>query len=543
MARTNRTSIIALLVAFVGASRAADVATVPTIDAPLDAPALSRETALAIQDAPVSLPTANTAGLAAALPSPVLGPSPRLVVPTAAVSPVQLNRAVGVLIGPAGALAPGPSRSTPRRALRQLEDLAQLLRSLPLVRISIPNAPGNGHQAVGALIARRVRELGFTGRLEILYPPAVKSKLDVTLRGFDTNGPDAQELPALGAHAVAASGGPLERVPLGIVAASDSGAPDLNADVTVSVQPFGWRAPAVRMEGRLRHYRSMKNTVIAQRPPAPTDLDAFIEDQFGGSQRMREKKESVRALVRHLGQVELLPVYGMSDHPAVLGTLLNGIAIAQDRQPTAFHGGVLVPIFSHVSSFDLGRAVGSLPKQVRGRVRVVFVKEPDAVETELRAARTDEILLVQVGGVPQEVFEYFYSKETLPGTVAGVNAQNMMLSFGLPYLTTHRDAVQGYDATLRRLLTRGRLLSAWRLRLFYRGSTSLTARDDPRDVADAILAIKRPETKRAFGALSATASSRDRVARLLIRALTLASRPRRLLDKLVNLWDAILEAL
>jgi hypothetical protein len=47
-----------------------------------------------------------------------------------------------------------------------------------------------------------------------------------------------------------------------------------------------------------------------------------------------------------------------------------------------------------------------------------------------------EILLVQVGSVPQSVFEFIFSQASLPATVAGANATDLARSLGKMYLDT-----------------------------------------------------------------------------------------------------------
>ena len=122
-----------------------------------------------------------------------------------------------------------------------------------------------------------------------------------------------------------------------------------------------------------------------------------------------------------------------------------------------------------------------------------------------------EILIVRVGGVTQNVFEYFYSKQTLPGAVSGANGQNMMYVLGLPYLNTTLD------------YTRTPPLDEKNRALFNKASNALYSGGigDPERVADFILAAKDSSSgmAAAFAGIRPKDDSEDKVARVLDAAV------------------------
>jgi hypothetical protein len=399
-----------------------------------------------------------------------------------------------------------PAAAAPAAYAFDGQRLRGFLAQEPLIRIAIPSAPNNGHQAIAATIAKRVRELGFSGRFEFIYDGVAKEKLDVTMPGFDPKGPDTQELPALGAVAMTrADFKRQERITpatLAISAAEGEMAGEMHSGKTARMEPFRW-GPATP-DWRL----------VVQFPvPKPEDSAAFVATQLGHSDRMREKIPGVQALTAAMGKVEMMPAYDLPGRSDAAFTLLKGLHQAQTRSPDAFSTGVVMPMFSHFSDADMGSLVQYLRKEpgLFAKVRIVSVQNAGEVESALAAVKKGEILIVRVGGVTQNVFEYFYSKQTLPGAVSGANGQNMMYVLGLPYLNTTLD------------YTRTPPLDEKNRELFNKASNALYSGGigDPERVADFILAAKDPSSgmAAAFAGIRPKDDSEDKVARVLDAAV------------------------
>ena len=420
------------------------------------------------------------------------------------------------------------------------EGLAQYLAPMQLIRIAVPSAPGNGHQAVGATIAKRLRELGFKGQFEILYDGLIKDKLDLTLPGFDPEGPYKQSLPVLGARTLAVKNGTLMDLPkadLGISASNGFMSGQLRAETELRVGPYAWEFPTVTSgaNGVTKHFPELHDYLFSFAPPRPSNVEKFLSESLSGSTRLREKIGGLQALERHRQRVELLPAYGLSDvgDEGKVGALLKAVSAAQDLAGDFFRSGVVIPFFSYLNGDSLERLQASLlTSSISERVKMVSVRDAGAVESALSALAPGQILLLRVGGVSQDVFEYFFSRQTLPGTMAGANGQNLMRVLGLPFLLTVDKETEGLKEISRRLPDPERSLLEEAGRVL-RGDSA-----DAQPLARFLLEGRNPDStiSRAFAAAKPSELKHDKLAVLL----ALAARLRRQAEKkAAGFWSSL----
>lgn len=69
--------------------------------------------------------------------------------------------------------------------------------------------------------------------------------------------------------------------------------------------------------------------------------------------------------------------------------------------------------------------------------------DPAGITRFVQAAQPGELLIVPIGAVPQEVFEYFYANATLPPIFEGQGTSSLVISLGIPYLQTPKTGVTG----------------------------------------------------------------------------------------------------
>jgi hypothetical protein len=328
----------------------------------------------------------------------------------------------------------GPDRVADVAAVRAY------LAQAPLIRVALPQAPGNGHQAIGVTIMKRLLDLGYRGRFEVVFDDKIRDKLDLTLAGFDPLGEPVQELPGLSAVAFPLSAH-LKRasIPRADVMISPDGSYvdgwQSNCEVNACITPYAWSVPEIDGEDIM----DAGGALVKFSVPRPSNPARFIAERMGHSERMRAKIPGLQAVARALGRVELLPAYGLSEGHTVgrLPALLEAVELAQTQAPRLFSGGVVVPFFSYMSDATLQalrrRFEGSSGP---GGVTVVSVQDVGAIKNALKRLERGQILFVRVGGVEQDVFHYFYSRQTMPGTVAGANGRNLMRVLGRPYMNT-----------------------------------------------------------------------------------------------------------
>jgi LysM repeat protein len=69
--------------------------------------------------------------------------------------------------------------------------------------------------------------------------------------------------------------------------------------------------------------------------------------------------------------------------------------------------------------------------------------DPAGITQFVKTAKPGELLIIPIGAVPQEVFEYFYANATLPPIFEGQGTSSLVISLGLPYLQTPKLGVKG----------------------------------------------------------------------------------------------------
>ncbi len=130
---------------------------------------------------------------------------------------------------------------------------------LPLIRIGITNAPNNGHQSAGITVINRLRELGYRGRIEVIFSPATKSLLSFLYPPFSAQGPDVQSYEDQRITFISKSvfdspenSSIATRVPLVIMGADDAGmsAEDYKSDTMLKLQPLNWAVPTIESNGK-----------------------------------------------------------------------------------------------------------------------------------------------------------------------------------------------------------------------------------------------------------------------------------------------------
>lgn len=361
-----------------------------------------------------------------------------------------------LLDGPYSKVSTARAESSLRAAgapLPTAEGLKAKLAPLELVRVEAPSGPGNGHQAAAATTMRRLRELGFEGRFEVVYSGAsTREKLDMMLPGFRPVLPDGQQ--GFGGEKISVRpASSREPAPL-IVSAS--GLPELGMrGAAIAVEPYAWAPPSYFDANGWHVEDSLFGYLLPYR--ASTRLG---DSSWEGSDRLRAKRAGLEVLDARLGEVELLPVYGMSNMPRPLVELLHAVSRARDLAPGVLRGAVAVPFFSHIEEPIFRGFLRKLSAAgVAGDVVVAAITDADAVSRALD--QRGKTVLIRTGGVSQSAFESFYARQTLPGTVAGANAQNLMRVLGLPYLNTVPRHDHGQIEVLPRMSPQDRALTMY----------------------------------------------------------------------------------
>lgn len=328
--------------------------------------------------------------------------------------------------------------------------LGLFLNRFPVIRVGVAAGPGFGHQMCSVHLARRLRELGFRNEIQIIYDEGTAPKLEVLVKGFNAAEPGVQKVVDFENSLTLVSQSVFEQTPnrfppvaLGFLGAEDdrkmfsSKGRTLpvyyRVDTLVRLQPPNWLEGTMSIEntaGRLESLEDLKplrNTVTRL---DPKDLDAFLKAELkdpAGSARF----ENLKKLLSPSSPWLLAPFYNAhTDRVYTVGRYAEGIALAMDESPNHFPNGVVIPILSEMSDYNLHNLGLSLKK----RTRTASIAKLEARDFHFTPPAAGQIQLLPLEGLPPRVAQLFFERTELPPAISGKYSRNLMLELGLPFL-------------------------------------------------------------------------------------------------------------
>ncbi|MFF3249181.1 hypothetical protein ACFYWY_36890 [Streptomyces sp. NPDC002870] len=356
--------------------------------------------------------------------------------------------------------APGAVLADALRREKNLDGVVRdLLVSLSGVTVVVDDAANFGHQAAATMLMDSLQELGYSGRITVIAPESVRDRLGMLVPDamnqridwrtgtFDSESPQPDS--RLGGTAPAGES-------LVLVAASDRLDSDaetakgfldfVGADRAVVLKPYAWGESR-----RLFYSRSGPDSAVTVHDledggtgtsPIPgsavyrfdvpalsgPELDALIDTQVGGSrgEGLRAVTDAVRG-----GWADLMPVYGLHNVAApgrasAVGTLAAGVHAAGLGKPSVVltFGDATVPFAPrHIADWLVHAGLG----------------EADLAE-RIAGLGPDQVLVVNGGRLPQDVFRQVYQLGSLPAVLEGANTSNLVQLLGRSFfsvLTNH----------------------------------------------------------------------------------------------------------
>ncbi|MFB7054887.1 hypothetical protein ACFCXT_17430 [Streptomyces vinaceus] len=176
--------------------------------------------------------------------------------------------------------------------------------------------------------------------------------------------------------------------------------------------------------------------------PTPAELDALIARKLAGPEGGdTPRSTNLRAIARAVtdpapapgaaGPTDLMPAYGLHNVPperraGMLATLASGIHEAAPDRPSVL--------------LALGRVgVDLAPAHTAPWYTRMALDDPE-LPARLAAQGPGDVLVVEAGSLPQDVFRQMYRLGTLPAVLEGANTANLVQVLGRPYfsvLTNH----------------------------------------------------------------------------------------------------------
>lgn len=216
----------------------------------------------------------------------------------------------------------GPSLAEKRQWV--LEGMAEFLNRFPVISVPITQAPNHGHQSSNFIMIQRLRELGYSNQIEVLYDEDVRDKIETLFPGFkskylgEQNFPD-QKLKFIlfnpkQSHAASTA-------VLSISAGNDRPVNHRNtgAKILLRLQPLQWDDEhsvtwEIIEDGKLKTGKiglsRIRNLGHVYSLPSPTDLTEFLNTYLSGTSDSRLKSSGLLAILESLDAHEMAPVYG-----------------------------------------------------------------------------------------------------------------------------------------------------------------------------------------------------------------------------------------
>ena len=357
---------------------------------------------------------------------------------------LRIFMTVLVLEGVTGILFALPALAGPK------EDLIQFLGRYPELSIPFTQAPGRGHFAATALLMKQIRDSGYTGKFHLYIQEECRDRVASFLPGYRSTGSAHQELPYWNADTQSlgpARGEPIslsriEMLPrfksLGIVGGEDQSlAPaEIGVDALLVVQPSHWQADSELRVSKLHsktdyyysEFKSISDARIQVDYTQPENPTEWIQAELATTPELKAKTTGLQTLIRNRGDRELISVYGLGflNRYRVLATLVSALNLVGNS--------TLVPILNDWTKTDWDR-FEAVMKVFREPYQKVSIQDP-RLRSKIRNLKKGEILLIDVGAVPQSVFHFLMDESSLPPLVEGNSAVDFLSMRGKPYLST-----------------------------------------------------------------------------------------------------------
>jgi hypothetical protein len=349
----------------------------------------------------------------------------------------------GVFVGQTGWAGSPDIDGATERQLRQR--IRTFLQQQQTIRVFVSDGPGYGHQSASASLIGRLRDLGYTGAVEVVYDDSethesltMRAKMATLLPGFREDGPPVQHLPGrkmtVYAHSAFARNPEVKQLALGISGADESPRilEDTKTEHLLRLQPARWvESDALRVAGQWIELTELAELSVAYPIAKPEGTcEDFLHEAMSADPKQRKKVPGLANLLGRIERKELLPAYGLGvEGVPKIRKLAKAVLQAQATRPALFGQGVVMPILSNLNAEEV--AALALPEGAA----VIDVRNP-GLSGRLRTLKKGEVLVVTVGSVAKPVFDYLFSISTLPPALAGFNATNLANILGKPFINT-----------------------------------------------------------------------------------------------------------
>lgn len=328
------------------------------------------------------------------------------------------------------------------------DELKDYLKRQQVIRIVIPWTSGTGHQSIAVGFVRWVRLHGYTGQIQILtgsdVVPSIARLVPDTL-AVSSSDVLRQNIPSLNAELISSPGASfdkrisLEAVPLMIVGGDDMpvNPQDFQSRYAIVIQPVGWpgKAPHIyTSDGQRIEFPEFRASPMDAISLEINDEKKFMADQLSGTTH-EAKLQVLQKLADQRTEIDLLMTYDNMPYGNRHLPLIEGLEKAKDDRAELF--GKPIVIVSLVDDPGQKKREYDLKKKFP-HIKILDAKDPKTVQS-LSDAKAGDVILLNVGSLPQELFHHMLGSGTLPALVTGSNSTNYLKRVGKMFISTAQD--------------------------------------------------------------------------------------------------------
>ncbi len=334
----------------------------------------------------------------------------------------------------------------------QTEQIESFLKQQSTIRILINQAPGMGHQSHTLLCMKRLRQLGFAGHFEVIYEGAKSKqqldKLEVLFPGF--NGIDTDKRVEIPHHNTSLQSrdyfnkrAKVEVLPLALTGGIDGKLYNgLHTTHFIALNPQSWITKDAYYNEFLKkkelvhlHHLGALNLI-----PEVTNWEQFVRQHLS-KETFQEKGKPLYELFQAMESSESMTWYGVDrstfDQAGRERTTEALIKLIKEN-PGSLKGGIIVPIVAQLSTSQVGYMKKFIADSPEVKQRVKWMALADAqLSTQLGSIKSGEILMVNVGAVPQDIFFQLFRLSSLPPTTSGKGSKLLAETLGKPYISAY----------------------------------------------------------------------------------------------------------
>lgn len=212
-----------------------------------------------------------------------------------------------------------------------------------IIRIKIHEAPGFGHQAATLTLINRLRNMGYIGKIQIIYADNISEKLAKLVPGFRSYnfGPQYFKNKNVEFFSNDWFKKHLKEFPLVDFGLSGAGAfsvDDLKVRHVLAFSPTKWHNPPyMQVNGEHRLMPELSHLPILINFPQRDEIPRIIEEQLSYSDNMKRKKNGIKVLIESLPNIDMLSAYGLGVLGEIkLAKIIESLLIARSENSSIF---------------------------------------------------------------------------------------------------------------------------------------------------------------------------------------------------------------